>query len=144
MLNYCGMGSNRFTGPISGIMRWSDKFFLHSSTAGDGQSRARECHVDEACVGAQRFGMERLADSCRGFGVLCYHVEIAASTSSGELVTETEVIYTLGDGFDCRRIGAAVEGHVLLPGGTDKTTHALEVAALYGVEHLKGVGLHGA
>ena len=41
-------------------------------------------------------------------------------------------------------IGAAVEGAVLRPGSAHKTAHAVEVAALDGIEHFKSVGLHTA
>ena len=109
-------------GAYSMAARWSG--------AADFESGLAELHVDETCTGVEGILRQNLANAGSSIGVFGNHVEVSATAGTGELVAETEVVDKVGEASYFRRIGAAVEGLVLLPGAAHELSVELEVLSL--------------
>ena len=115
---------------------------IKTLASADLQSMCTEPHVDESGVGVGRIGSKNLTDACRSFGVFSHHVQVAAATGSGQLISQTQVVNLVGDGFYGIGVGAAVEPLVLFPCLLDQCAHELEVLSLDGLVHIHRMILH--
>lgn len=106
------------------------------------ESVLAERHFNEACLVVRTVLREDAADAGCCVLVLCHHVKIAATSGTRQLIAKAKVVNEACESFHGWRIGAQVESLVLLPCLAYKTSHALEVHALDGIKHVKGVCLH--
>ena len=108
------------------------------------ESVLAQAHLYEASLVIRAILVEYAAYACRSFNILSHHVEIATATCARQLVAEAEVVNLFCECFHSGRVGAGIEQLVLLPCLANEASHALEVEALYGVEHLQCVCLRRA
>ena len=86
--------------------------------------------------------IQHLLDAGCSLRILGNHIKIAATTCTGQLITETEVINEIRQRSDSWRIRSAVELLVLLPRTTHEQAHPHEIVLLDSFIHLHRVFLH--
>lgn len=106
------------------------------------KSLCAERHIDEAGIGILRIGVENLLYASSCLRVLRHHIEIAATTSTWQLIAKAEVINHVGDSRHGRRVGATIDSLILQPCLTDSMSETFEIIALDSLIEIQRVLLH--
>ena len=90
-------------------------------------------HIDKTRIGRKRIFREFLLDAACSFGILGYHVHEPSTSGTGQFVTIAQIVDTLAEFVDNRRICAGIECFVLFPSGANQTAVMFQIIALQGV-----------